>query len=1093
MCKAALSLSLFLVFFGTLHSQSIAPSVIWQKNIGGSNDEQVFSIVKTADGGFLIAGETKSNDGDISGHHGPTTNTDALAMKISADGNIVWQKSFGGSESDYFKNLVILPNGHIVFFGMTTSTDGDVIGNHGSSDVWLVETDGSGNMEWQKTMGGSGSEGPGNILLRKNGNLVFIGSAGANDGDVSGVNGEQDVWIVELTTSGSVLSSNTYGGRIIDEGKDIKELPDGRFILIADYNSNDGDFNPEGYTGPWLPGVAVIFDNTLTTIENIQRYYDARGIQLISLSDTMTIFSQGRSPCYPGTGTPAIQFSTAYRIYPGGQPYYGVGQYGPQFSFCNWGQENGGYRVWGPTSMTMLNANTAVIAAATDDSVANQFWHGGFLDGFISAMAISGTGMVPQWRILLGGAGFDAFTCIETLDNGDIVAAGFSNSTDGLFSTNHGGNDLWIVKLGNTNRVTGTVFQDYNRNGIREATEPFADNLLVETRKNNLSSASLTTQGWFSNLADTGLNTSSIVTTIPYNETVPVSHNSVFGNYGLTDTIQFAIQPIPGKRDYSVHLFLVDEIRPGFDVNMQIAFRNIGTDTLTDRIVKFIGDPRLLFQSALPAPTAIHGDTLIWQIGRLVPRADSMINILFKGDVPPVLNMDDTMTLKASIDSAGDLAPINNLSVLRGTVIGAFDPNDKKEAGDGILYNELYQRGQTLTYTIRFQNLGTDTAFNIVVRDTLDASLDISSLEMIGASHNYSLNIKDGKYCTWTFSNIKLPQEAVDEKGSHGYITYSIRPVAGLPLQSVINNSAAIYFDFNLPVLTNLQTTKIEPLPVSPIPVPKITGIDTSYCGNQGVVTGHITNYSDTEADILVKATLGQQTVPVAENGEFSIDMKTLTPGDYVFTVVFTGPLGSQQSSQEFSIQHPVVVKNDLISSASQISPTSSPVTISALAEGVGDHPLYTFASDRLFTQILQGESASSSMQLSSGRLQNGINWIYGRVKTSSTCYDQLQAIDSVSVTLTSQGGLIDPDDPLVHIKVSPNPFRSKIIISGFNPAKEYRISLTNISGQTMLTQTVKGSARQEITPSHTATGTYWLTIYADGTRKLGSIKLMSQ
>ena len=100
-------------------------------------------------------------------------------------------------------------------------------------------------------------------------------------------------------------------------------------------------------------------------------------------------------------------------------------------------------------------------------------------------------------------------------------------------------------------------------------------------------------------------------------------------------------------------------------------------------------------------------------------------------------------------------------------VVGAFDPNDKNETKSGELYKGEYDQGEFLNYTIRFQNTGNDTAFNVVIRDTLESRLDITSFEMIEASHPYEFTLKDGKYATWTFSNIKLPDSIINETLSH--------------------------------------------------------------------------------------------------------------------------------------------------------------------------------------------------------------------------------------------------------------------------------------------------------------------------------------
>jgi hypothetical protein len=104
--------------------------------------------------------------------------------------------------------------------------------------------------------------------------------------------------------------------------------------------------------------------------------------------------------------------------------------------------------------------------------------------------------------------------------------------------------------------------------------------------------------------------------------------------------------------------------------------------------------------------------------------------------------------------------------------------------------------------------VGTDTAINIVVRDTIDANLDLSTLRLGAASHAYVF-AQVGRELSWTFNDIYLPDSNVSEPESHGFLTYELRPPGGLTSGTVISNEAAIYFDFNPPVITNTVATVI--------------------------------------------------------------------------------------------------------------------------------------------------------------------------------------------------------------------------------------------------------------------------------------------
>lgn len=134
---------------------------------------------------------------------------------------------------------------------------------------------------------------------------------------------------------------------------------------------------------------------------------------------------------------------------------------------------------------------------------------------------------------------------------------------------------------------------------------------------------------------------------------------------------------------------------------------------------------------------------------------------------------------------------------------GPYDPNDKTGFPRGFGEEHYIHTNTDLEYLIRFQNVGTDTAFNVVIRDTISPYLDITTLRPGVSSHDYTWDIDKGNAVVFTFENIMLPDSNVNLEGSQGFIRFNIKQVRDLPLETVIENSAAIYFDFNEPVITN--------------------------------------------------------------------------------------------------------------------------------------------------------------------------------------------------------------------------------------------------------------------------------------------------
>ena len=135
--------------------------------------------------------------------------------------------------------------------------------------------------------------------------------------------------------------------------------------------------------------------------------------------------------------------------------------------------------------------------------------------------------------------------------------------------------------------------------------------------------------------------------------------------------------------------------------------------------------------------------------------------------------------------------------------VGSFDPNDKQGFPKGVFAEHYIPRETEIEYLIRFQNTGTDTAFNIVILDTLSPSLDWASLRPGSSSHPYAFSLAGPGVAQFVFQNIMLPDSNINEPASHGFVKFAIKPRKDLPNQTTIENDAAIYFDFNEPVITN--------------------------------------------------------------------------------------------------------------------------------------------------------------------------------------------------------------------------------------------------------------------------------------------------
>lgn len=228
--------------------------------------------------------------------------------------------------------------------------------------------------------------------------------------------------------------------------------------------------------------------------------------------------------------------------------------------------------------------------------------------------------------------------------------------------------------------------------------------------------------------------------------------------------------------------------------------------------------------------------------------------------------------------------------------VGAYDPNDKQAFPIGVGDQHYITNSTDLEYMIRFQNTGTDTAFTVVIRDTISPHLNIETLHPGVASHPYTFDIDNPNVAVFTFDNIMLPDSNVNEAASHGFIKFNIKQQADNPVGTVLENEASIYFDFNEPIITNAVTHTIREdfftnsvSVVTPSEVDE-AGISVNVFPNpfdrytifevQGgtVLELHLTVYDIMGREVVQKQNANQSFI--------GLNRKNLSPGIYVFRLM---------------------------------------------------------------------------------------------------------------------------------------------------------------------------------------------------------------
>ena len=431
-------LTLLFITCGILQAQA---QIQWQRCYGGTVVEECNAIRTTFDGGYVIAGNTNSNDGDVSGGHG---GGDGWVVKITATGAIEWQKCYGGSSSDYAYDIRQTPDSGYIVVGSTHSNDGDVSGSHGYSDLWVFKISVTGVLQWQKCLGGNSGEDAYAVGLTNDGGYIIAGNTASNNsGDVIGNHGGSDEWIVKLTSTGSIVWAKCYGGSATDYTASVQQTFDGGYIIGGTSKSVDGDVTahrgPDTNPNLW---VVKITDTGRLEWERSLGHYSGFGSQgqlggaTIQTSDSGYVVA---GATYSGgddvTGYVGIDNQTAngwvVKLNKSGIK---------QWDRCVYSNKSNGIK-----SILQTADGGFVFAGGDNDSLHNGYAMFGKLSHMGSIDWVSRYGGTTDISHIRTSTDFNAIALIA---DGTAIAAGYTDAIDGDISGNHGNIDCWVVKFG---------------------------------------------------------------------------------------------------------------------------------------------------------------------------------------------------------------------------------------------------------------------------------------------------------------------------------------------------------------------------------------------------------------------------------------------------------------------------------------------------------------------------------------------------------------------------------------------------------------------------------------------------------------------
>lgn len=422
----------------TISQTAAAPvaqvNLVWAKILGGNGNDYGYTILKTADGGHLVGGRTSSNNnGDVPTNHG---GLDALVIKIDAAGAVQWKKNFGGNSDEVANAMAATNDGGYVVTGYTISNNnGDVPANQGGVDFWVIKLDATGNLQWKKTLGGSGDDWPFAVTVTSEGKIAVAGSSKSNNGDVGNNKGNEDFWIVMLeSATGNIAWKKNYGGNGSDIAKAVVATNDGGIIAGGSSSSNNNGDVPatKGSSDFWVVRLdknGVIVWSKTAGSNNIEE------LTSLAIGPNNIVVAAGSTKGNGGDVSGAK----------GGEDMWVI-QLNATNGMLNWQKALGG--TFGEMARSVAvdaTGKIVVVGHSYSSNTGDVGQEKGAGDFWLVGLSSTGTKL---WTKLLGGDNEEIATGVALAENSSYVVIGYTQSSQsGDVGQTHGNADMWLTKI----------------------------------------------------------------------------------------------------------------------------------------------------------------------------------------------------------------------------------------------------------------------------------------------------------------------------------------------------------------------------------------------------------------------------------------------------------------------------------------------------------------------------------------------------------------------------------------------------------------------------------------------------------------------
>lgn len=457
-------------------------NILWQGCYGGTEPDKAFGIVSSGNN-YFVTGHTSSTDGDISFSHG---SYEGWLIKVDSTGQLLWEKCYGGTNGDGLYGIHNIDNEFLYLVGAAGSSDGDISNDPypESTDLWVIKADTSGNIIWDKIVGGNMIENYKSSIISENDDVIIICTTASDDGDISQSYGFYDIWVVNINSNGDINWDFTIGGSEGDYAGDIIQTSDGGYVVVGTSNSEDGNVNC--VTEFYHEGIVMKLDSQ-RNIEWVQCYGGSWDESIFAVTEAQNgyVFS---AYSYSNDGDVSGHHGIAGPPSDGGTPDIWVVKIDFEGNII-WQNSIGGSENEVSWYITQTEDEGFIVIGKTkshDGDVVGNHSVGVNEDIWMVKLNLLGE---IEWQRCIGGAG-DEEVERGILKKGDYhyVIAGETGVMDGDVLCDPWGHDMWpdywVFEIKDT--LSDNGIEHFTTDGIKVYPNPAQNYLIFEFKANHI-------------------------------------------------------------------------------------------------------------------------------------------------------------------------------------------------------------------------------------------------------------------------------------------------------------------------------------------------------------------------------------------------------------------------------------------------------------------------------------------------------------------------------------------------------------------------------------------------------------------------------